>query len=306
MRFSLMSNYYDKILLILGLISLTMSAVVATIFISAADVESSAALIGKSLQGENFKQIPIPQIQPNVASWPEAPKQSTGWVYDVFTPPQIFLDDEGNFTIKPPYEDAAIVQPFGLYLAKLERPLYRIQMDGYIEEDYNDASKTLLLFHDIESGGSVRARIGATVDSSAFKVVSFDVSREFGEDGSLTKTAIVQIMDLRTGDTKTLTPGEALYAEGIDIELRSREDQTVQVFPTFEGQEFSTSLGEYKVEAINLDARTITVKKIPTGDEDEYRVETLLLENSFESIETITNPNTAPATITDSFESFFK
>ena len=99
MRFSLMSNYYDKILLILGLISLTMSAVVATIFISAADVESSAALIGKSLQGEIFKQLPIPQIQPNVASWPEAPKQSTGWVYDVFTPPQIFLDDEGNFTI---------------------------------------------------------------------------------------------------------------------------------------------------------------------------------------------------------------
>ena len=306
MHLSFMNNYYDKILLVAGGISLTVGAIIATMFIPTPDMESSAAMISQSLQGESFKRMPIPQIQPNVANWPEAPKQSTGWVYDVFTPPQIFLDNEGNFTIKPPYEDVVVVEPFGLYLAKLERPLYRVQMDGYIEEDYNDTSKTLLLFHDIESGGSVRARIGTTVDSSAFKVHSFDVSREFGEDGSLTKSATAQIIDLRTDDMITLSHGEALYAEGIDIELRSREDQTVQVFPTFEGQEFSTSLGEYKVEAINLDARTITVKKIPTGDEDEYRVETLLLENSFESIETITNPITAPATITDSFESFFQ
>ena len=305
MRLSFMNNYYDKILLVAGGISLTVGAVIATMFISTPDMESSAAVISQSLQGESFKRMPIPQIQPNLANWPEAPKQSTGWVYDVFTPPQIFLDNEGNFTIKPPYEDVYVVEPFGLYLAKLERPLYRVQMDGYIEEDYNDASKTLLLFHDIESGGSVRARIGTTVDSSAFKVHSFEVSREFGEDGSLTKSATAQIIDLRTGDTITLTHGEVLYAEGIDIVLRSHEDLTVQVHPTAENEIFSTPLGEYQVEAINLDARTITVRKIQIDDEVEDRVETLLLEKSSESSETNVNSSTAPSIITESLESLF-
>ena len=306
MRLSFMNNYYDKILLVAGGISLTVSAIIVTMFISTPDMESSAAVISQSLQGESFKRMPIPQIQPNLANWPEAPKQSTGWVYDVFTPPQIFLDNEGNFTIKPPYEDVVAVEPFGLYLAKLERPLYRVQMDGYIEEDYNDTSKTLLLFHDIESGGSVRARIGTTVDSSAFKVHSFDVSREFGEDGSLTKSATAQIIDLRTGDTITLTHGEALYADGIDIVLRSHQDPTVILRPMAEGEEFSTPLGKYQVEAIDLDARTVTVKKMPFNEEAEYRVETLLLEKFSESIETSINNSIAPPTMTERLESLFQ
>lgn len=301
MRPSLMNNYYDKILLLLGVISLTVGAVVATIFISTPDMESSAAMIGKSLQGGDYRRMPIPQIQPNVATWPEAPKQSTGWVYDVFTPPQIFLDNEGNFTIKPPYEDVLVVEPFGLYLAKLERPLYRIQMNGYTgtQDDYT------LIFKDIESGGSVRARIGTTVDSSAFKVHSFYVSRDFGEDGSLTRTATAEIIDLRTGDTITLINGEVLYVEGIEIMLQSHEDPTVLVRPTYEGEIFSTPLGEYQVEVINLDARTITVRKIQNDDEVEDRVETLLLEKSSESTETNVNSSIAPSIIAESLESLF-
>ncbi len=282
MCISLMNNYYDKLLLLLGVIYLTAGAVVATMFIPAPDMDSSAAMIGKSLQGEDFKLLPVPQTQPNVATWPEAPKQSTGWVYDVFTPPQIFLDDEGNFTIKPPYEDVVLHEPFGLYLAKLERPLYRIQMIGYTgkEDDYT------INFKDIESGGSFRARIGTTVDSSALKVLSFDNSRKFGEDGSYTRTATAQIMDLRSGETITLTNGEVLYEEGINIVLRSHEDPTVQVRPIAEGEIFSTPLGEYQLETINLDARTITVKKIQINDDAEYRIKTLLLEKSSESSDT--------------------
>ncbi len=302
MRLSLMNNYYDKILLLLGVISLAVGAVVATIFISTPDMDSSTAITRQSLSGDDFKRMTIPQIQPNVATWPEAPKQSTGWVYDVFTPPQIFLDDKGNFTIKPPYEDLAVLEPFGLYLAKLERPLYRIQMNGYTgtEDDYT------LIFKDIESGDSFRARIGTTVDSSAFKVLSFDMSRKFGEDGSLTRTVTAQIIDLRSGDIITLTNGVTLYAEGIDIVLRSHEDPTILVRPIAEGENFSTALGEYQIEAINLDERTITVKKIQIDDEAGYRVETLLLEKSSESIETITNTSSSPSNITKSFEIFFQ
>ncbi|HBO57424.1 MAG TPA: hypothetical protein DD622_03185, partial [Opitutae bacterium] len=66
----------------------------------------------------------------------------------------------------------------------------------------------------------------------------------------------------RTGDTITLINGEVLYVEGIEIMLQSHVDPTVLVRPTYEGEIFSTPLGEYQVEVINLDARTITVRKI--------------------------------------------
>ena len=59
-------NYYDKILCGGG-ISLTVGAIIATMFIPTPDMESSAAVISQSLQGESFKRMPIPQIQPNLA-----------------------------------------------------------------------------------------------------------------------------------------------------------------------------------------------------------------------------------------------
>ena len=113
-------------------------------------------------------------------------------------------------------------------------------------------------------------------------------------------------MDLRSGDIITLTNGVTLYAEGIDIVLRSHEDPTILVRPIAEGENFSTALGEYQIEAINLDERTITVKKIQIDDEAGYRVETLLLEKSSESIETITNTSSAPSNITKIFEIYFQ
>ena len=135
---------------------------------------------------------------------------------------------------------------------------------------------------------------------------SFDVSREFGEDGSLTKSVTAQIIDLRTDDIITLTHGEALYADGIDIVLRSHEDPTVILRPMAEGEEFSTPLGKYQVEAIDLDARTVTVKKMPFNEEAEHRVETLLLEKFSESIETSINTSIAPPTMSERLESLFQ
>jgi hypothetical protein len=183
-------------------------------------------------------------------------------VYDLFTPPQIFLGSDGSFTIHPPYEDSATVAPFGLYLAKLERPLYRIQLDGYIEEEFTEGRKTLLLFYDRETDTSLRARVGDTLESAAFEVLSFDVERRMGADGSLTKTATAKILDCRSGVEKTFVHGQALYTDRIEIVLRSAEDETVEILPTAIGEPFLTPLGNYQLEEINLESAAVIVKKL--------------------------------------------
>ena len=37
-------------------------------------------------------------LSPAEVNWPEASEQSTGWLYDVFTPPKIFIDENGQFS----------------------------------------------------------------------------------------------------------------------------------------------------------------------------------------------------------------
>jgi NOL1/NOP2/fmu family ribosome biogenesis protein len=51
----------------------------------------------------------------------------------VFTPPKIFIDENGQFS-EEGWEPPVPPPPFGIYLSKIERKPYRIQIEGYIEE----------------------------------------------------------------------------------------------------------------------------------------------------------------------------
>lgn len=256
----LMDKAYDKLLFLVGLLVLSAGGIVAVVWVPMPNSPSSSPAV--VLQGTAFVPLPVPAAKTKPVHWPEAQPQPSGWVYDLFTPPQIFLGSDGSFTIHPPYEDSATVAPFGLYLAKLERPLYRIQLDGYIEEEFTEGRKTLLLFYDRETDTSLRARVGDTLESAAFEVLSFDVERRMGADGSLTKTATAKILDCRSGIEKTFVHGQALYTDRIEIVLRSAEDETVEIRPTAIGEPFLTPLGNYQLEEINLESAAVIVKKL--------------------------------------------
>ena len=54
-------------------------------------------------------------LSPAEVNWPEAPEQSTGWRYDVFTPPKIFIDENGQFS-EEGWEPPVPPPPFGICL----------------------------------------------------------------------------------------------------------------------------------------------------------------------------------------------
>lgn len=287
---SLMDKAYDKLLFLMGLLVLSASGIVAVAWVPMPNSPSSSPAV--VLQGAAFVPQPVPAAKTKPVHWPEAQPQPSGWVYDLFTPPQIFLGPDGSFTIHPPYEDSATFAPFGLYLAKLERPLYRIQLDGYIEEEFTEGRKTLLLFYDRETDSSLRARVGDTLESAAFEVLSFDVVRRMEGDGSLTKAATAKILDCRTGVEKTFIHGQALYADRIEIVLRSAEDETVEIRPTAIGESFLTPFGKFQVEAIDFEGASITLKKLES-DASPEQTETLTLSSPPETIaaRNLENPN---------------
>ena len=272
-----MKNFYDKFILLVAVLVLV-GGVMLYIKKSGEAPDPSAA-VQVQPAGNSYAPIPAPETPTSEAAWPEPREQSSTWVYDVFTPPKIYINEAGQFTAegwKPPEPK----EPFGLYLAEIKRDLYRIQIQGYIEEDRDDPSKSLVLLSDVERDATVRLRAGETNEASEVEVVDFDIDRQINADqGEVEVPARETIRDLRTDETVTLTKAEPLYESGVNVTLRSEQIPSFEIELSEPGVTFETELGEYKLLAINLEERSVTVEKLGSGGE-ESEIEELTLQTN--------------------------
>lgn len=268
-----MNKIYDKLLLAIAALALLAGI---GIFFTTSGGAPTGGSVAVNISDNPYEAIPIPESGGEEAAWPFPEPQSTGWTYDVFTPPKIFLDANGAFTIVPfddtPPEPPA---PFGIYLSEIKRNPYRIQLVGFIEEDLSDASKSLLLFVDEETQDNVRGRIGRDLEKYEFAVEDFTVEKVTFDDGMMSKVAKATIYDKRTGESVILTNGKRLFKEGVTVVLRSSEDASVNLEFEEAPVEFETSLGQYVLEEISLEDSTVTVTKLAVEEEDEAETLTL-------------------------------
>ena len=257
-----MNKIYDKLLLAVALLALLASV---GFYVTQSGATSTArSQVGQPADNP-YQAIPIPASSGQTAIWPDATKTSKQpplELYDVFTPPQIWVDNDGTFIFKSPISVAESKPPFGLYLAKFERDPYRIQMEGYIEEDLSDASKSLVLLFDEELQTQVRARVGQEQAKSEFKLVDFSIERVKDIDGNVSKVVTASLLDQRTGKVIVLKHGERLYNDTTTVVLRSQEDSAIEVVLEEPSMAFETSLGSYVLEEINLDNKTVTVTRL--------------------------------------------
>lgn len=283
-----MNKIYDKLLLAVAIVALL--AGVWFYVTKSGDLPSVDSQVGQPAD-HPYQAIPVPSSADVSATWPNAidtSRQPEGELYDVFTPPVIWVDNDGRFTFESPLVETNIKQPFGIYLAKLERDPYRIQIEGYFEEDLKDASKSLVLLFDEENQKQVRARVGQAKAKSEFTLVKFTIERIKDKDGNISKIAKATLLDQRSGKEVILTNGERLYNDSTTVILRSQEDATVEVIITEVPQAFETTAGQYVLETINLEDESVTVKKLGNVElEMEEETLTLSLSTSNESAENL-------------------
>ncbi|PXA05597.1 hypothetical protein DDZ13_01610 [Coraliomargarita sinensis] len=263
-----MKKLYDKLILVLALLALLGGA---ALYFLKSDVTSQQAAAGDAEPAGNpYQPIPIPEPSAKTASWPEPEHQSSGpnWLYDVFTPPKIYIDRQGNFTAEPPKvidQD----EPFGVYLAKMERMPYRIQMQGY-SGDRDKPGEAVLFFFDEERQLRFFIREGQTNDESEVEVLDFTIEREIDDDNNVDVTAVATILDKRSGEEVKLNDEERLFSSEVTLLFRSEEDSEVEVELMIDPQEpttaFQTSAGEFVLKEINLEDQTVTVEKKATED----------------------------------------
>lgn len=290
-----MKNFYDKLILLIAVFAVAGGVrLYLQKTAKARDLESPVKV---QPADKPYVAVPVPETPSAEAEWPDAPEQSTGWTYDVFTPPKIYLDENGQFTaegwVPPPPEE-----PFGIYLVGLERDAYRIQIQGYIEEDRQDPSKNLVLLYDEERGVPVRLRAGDRNDAAELEVLDFNIERKINAQmGEVEIIAQATIRDLRTGEELSLTEGERRYNNGITVSLRSNEDPSFGIELTEAGVTFENERFQYKLLSINLEENSITVEKLPSEEGRESEILTLKPQKTMakvpDSPSTLSNPSSA-------------
>lgn len=299
-----MNKIYDKLLLAVALLILA-GGVFLYLQKSGATPAHNAPI---NVQPADNPYAPV-AVTPAVsmdASWPEASGNPSRpeWVYDVFTPPKIYIGKDGQFT-QEGWKPTPPPPPFGVYLAEIERKPYRIQLEGYIEEDRSDASKTLLLMYDEEAQKQVRARPGDDKPEAEFKLISFDIERIRDGDNNIEVVAKATILDQRSGEEVVLTHGERRYDSGFTVVIRSAEDASYSKELTEAPAEFEGPNGQYTLLEINLEESSVKAEK-HAAEGEEVEVRTLKARATAPAS---SSPVTAPAAKTeapaDIFDSMF-
>ena len=287
-----MKRSYDKILLLLAIFALVASSL---FYLFSSDPDLAKSIPDAKPQGTDYAPVSIPSLNIVEAAWPEATEQSTGWIYDVFTPPKIYINLDTGEWVSEGWKPLPPSAPFGLYLAEIKQALYRIQLMGYIEEDFKDPTKSLLLMVDEESGKNLRLRVGDAPEGYDIEVVDFSINRVFGDDGSISKLATATVMDFRTGETIELSHGKPYYTDGVSILLRSSRNPSQVWKPDAIGATFENDQGAYRLTDIDFEAATLTIEKTFPKGEREAETQILAVQESNDTSAPLEN-NASPAT----------
>ena len=209
--------------------------------ISSEKVFVGAALVVALTSGAGFGVLvarydgrtaePVPQVQltrtPYAPAAPDAPpvrteswappgSQNRGreWVYDAFTPPEIFYNARTKqFTVKPPSSllDDEVADTFGVELVAVRPEPFRLQLIGYVGGEGNWRGT----FQNVLSGEVFLASAGRRVPNLALSIKSFDVSPQpvLVAESMTTRqrVATAVIRDDKAGRDVTLTHRERHY-----------------------------------------------------------------------------------------------
>ena len=267
---------YDKLLLLAAFLLLA-----AGCYIYMATVDRAVLNVSHSQQSIPYTSLRAEINAPSTVNWSAPQEQSTGWIYDVFTPPKIYLDENCQFVNEgwKIYEPV----PFGVYLTQLEKIPYRIQLEGYIEEDRSDASKSLILLYNEETERSIRTRVGRRELGAEIEVIEFRIDRLRDANGNPYKEVFAVINDQRSGKTITLQNNNRLYLKDFAAELRSDSDSELQIKLSRVGQAFETTDAKYRLESVDFEQKSVSVYKF-ASDKNDAETQRLIVESPAASV----------------------
>ena len=241
------------------------------------------------------------------SEWPEAKEQAKGEMFDLFTPPEIFINENGDFVFRPPY---AITPkgPFGIHLLEINLDPYRFQLEGFVEEDRFDQSLTTILLHSVEDGKSLRLSPLAKLPKYGIKILDWQVVRNFDGNKNTEVIAWLKLEDSRTNRIVNLRHDEHLYEDSMEIVFESAKTNEIYVLRGAKSSFFVEDV-EFRLDSVDFESLTVQMTKLIPDLDPIAEILSIHIpgEKSTES-ENITDNNeeiNKPASIEEAFNSFF-
>lgn len=213
-----------------------------------------------------------PAVKTETWTQPSAQSRGREWIYDTFTPPEIFYSARSKqFTVRPPSSlmDEEI-EGFGLDLIEVRPEPFRLQLIGYV----GDAGDWRGVFQNVPSGEVVLANAGHRIPKLGLTIKSFDVQPqpislpESMSSKQLVATAVIR--DDKTGREMTLSHRERLFTGTLFAAVAAPNDTATREVRV--GDTFKLGDATYKIETINPSPASIEVtKESPTLTQPERR-----------------------------------
>jgi hypothetical protein len=197
-------------------------------------------------------------------TWTPPVSQSRGreWVYDTFTPPQIFFNPRSKqFTVKPPagFVEGEPEEAFGLELVAVKPEPFRLQLIGYVGDEGNWRGT----FENLVTHETFLAGAGRRVPNLALYIKALEVRAQPIASGTGMTTqqrvATAVIHDEKTGRDLTLTHRERHFTSTLTAFVAvPGENGTREVRV---GDSFKLGTANYRIDKITLTPATVEVTK---------------------------------------------
>jgi len=205
---------------------------------------------------------------------PPAQRRGQAWIYDVFTPPEVFYDAGlRRFSVTPPRVAAPeTAAPFGLELVRVERKWFPLQLVGFA----GGPGRYRGVFENIATGETFLAAAGRDVAELGLTITDFDVRRMPLELPDSTVTApLAAIADVhdRDGTVTRLTSVERRHDDGWTAVVAAPESPS-ELHELREGASLTLGAVRYTLEKIHPAQPAIDVAR-QSDDRSEPSVRTL-------------------------------
>ncbi len=225
--------------------------------------QSSATLMQPVLTAAPYVPVGVdaPMVKNTVWESPSALARGRDWLYDLFTPPEIFYNTRTRqFAVSAPLTgDEAAEAPLGLELVSVRPEPFRLQLIGYV----GGAGEARGIFENRRTGEVFLASAGHRVADLALEIKAFTVRSEsivIPESTNFSqRVATATIHDLRAKRDLTLTQRERQFTGNV-FGLVALEGETAPR-EVLAGDTIKSGAITYRIERIATDPATIEVTK---------------------------------------------
>ncbi len=275
-----MKNHYDKIFLVLAF--LVMSLSLAFFFFGNSSFETfqkkAKALKGADARGEDWEVQAVKKPRKSLMrdwQYPATQDDKGDWLFQVFTPPIIWEDAEGNLVTTAPRieidikeeEKEALCELSLIALTSAEYPIRLIGSMGATNPifDFRDTSKDIVFSG--KKGQSLTYKdpkdiTGRTMIDLGLKILDFKKERVKRADNTMMDLMVVEIEDSALGRTIELKTNEVtLLPEERKMKLVS--DNGLEYFVVEKGDVIEHNASKYTVLDISFDDEFVELEQVP-------------------------------------------